>query len=130
MLETIYIPLLDEGTDVWRPVPVERAADGGLRIVGEMPEDENWAYKPGEIVFAREHHFADGKTAQAAYGVSFGHSATTRLELAPNELIMICNALNEVCNGVGLGSEFETRIGSTLDTARDLLKRLSSLLGE
>ena len=38
-------------------------------------------------------------------------SAAVSDELAPEELTIIRNALNEVCNGVELHGEFETRIG-------------------
>ena len=49
-----------------------------------------------------------------------------RIELSQDELRIICNFQNEVCNGVGLGDEFEARIGSTVDTSRNLLARLSA----
>jgi hypothetical protein len=49
-----------------------------------------------------------------------------RIELSQDELRIICIALNEVCNGVELGDEFEARIGSTVDTSRNLLARLSA----
>ena len=60
MSETIHIRLLGEGTAVWRPVAAERLHDGTFRILGEMPEDEVWAFKPGEMVVTRQHVFSDG----------------------------------------------------------------------
>jgi hypothetical protein len=33
----IYVSLLDEGTDVWRPVAAEHIRDDIYRIVGEIP---------------------------------------------------------------------------------------------
>jgi hypothetical protein len=51
-------------------------------------------------------------------------SATLSVDLSPEELRIICNALNEVCHGVDLHGEFETRIGATMDEGRRLLARL------
>jgi hypothetical protein len=47
--DTIYVYLLDEGVDGWRPVEglVESA---GYRITGSEPEGENWQFKPGSLV--------------------------------------------------------------------------------
>jgi hypothetical protein len=58
--ETIYVPLLDGGTILWRPVLAERSLEGTYCILGEMPDDEAWAYRPGDHVVVREHIFSDG----------------------------------------------------------------------
>ena len=52
MNETIYIYLLNEGTDVWRPVVAERVTSTTFRIpiLTQIPEEEEWMFKPGEIV--------------------------------------------------------------------------------
>jgi hypothetical protein len=36
----IYVPLLDEGTEVWRPVSPEICGEGLYRIADEQAEDE------------------------------------------------------------------------------------------
>jgi hypothetical protein len=46
------------------------------------------------------------------------------VELTREDLRIIHNALNEVCNGLDLRDEFETRIGSSLDTALALMAKL------
>jgi Tfp pilus assembly protein PilW len=51
-----------------------------------------------------------------------------RVRLAPNELRILSNALNEVCNGIEIQSEFETRVGCSIEIARDLLTRLANAL--
>jgi len=51
-------------------------------------------------------------------------SATVTVDFTPEELRIICNALNEVCHGVDLHGEFETRIAATMDEGRRLLARL------
>lgn len=49
MTETIYVYLLWEGIDVWRPVEalVESA---GYRITGSEPKGENWQFNAGSLV--------------------------------------------------------------------------------
>ena len=49
------------------------------------------------------------------------------IELTNDELAIINNALNEVCNGIDLQGEFETRMGCTLFEARHLLNRIREL---
>jgi len=42
---------------------------------------------------------------------------------------IINNALNEVCNGMSLDGEFSTRMGCSLEEARQLLDRIHALAG-
>ena len=49
------------------------------------------------------------------------------VEFTPHELIIINNALNEVCNGIALNGEFSTRMGCSLDEARELLDKIHAL---
>ena len=48
----IYVPLLDEGTEVWRPVEAIKIGEGIYRIVSDnqKPDDELWKYVTGDIV--------------------------------------------------------------------------------
>ena len=51
--ETIFIPLLDEGTDVARPTQGEHLENGTFRVLPTPrynPEDEAWQFVPGSIV--------------------------------------------------------------------------------
>ncbi|MGB6691242.1 MAG: hypothetical protein WBE76_25695 [Terracidiphilus sp.] len=50
-----------------------------------------------------------------------------RVQLATEELRIICNALNEVCNGIDLQGEFETRIGARVEVAKGLLAKLGKM---
>lgn len=53
------------------------------------------------------------------------------LQLTRGDLLLINNALNEVCNGVRIDDfEFETRLGVSRDEARQLLRRVSDRLRE
>lgn len=69
--ETIHIRLLGEGTEVWRPVPAERLQGGNFRILGEMPDIEEWAFRPGEIVHTKSHVFSEGVEGMAADQLAF-----------------------------------------------------------
>jgi hypothetical protein len=49
------------------------------------------------------------------------------VELTRAELGILNNALNEVCNGIHLEDEFDTRMGCTVEQARALLAKIHSL---
>jgi hypothetical protein len=51
--KTIYIRLLNEGTDVWRPTLGEKIEDNVYKILPKDdydPELEEWEFIPGTIV--------------------------------------------------------------------------------
>jgi len=53
MADQIYIPLLDEGVDVWRPAPAWRIDPTRyilLRPPDYDPATETWAFPPGSVV--------------------------------------------------------------------------------
>ena len=56
---TIYVELLDEGTNCWRPVSAERLSADTYRIVDTVPEGESWLFQPGEVVRCKERLFDD-----------------------------------------------------------------------
>ena len=51
-METVYVPLLDEGTTVWRPVAARNQGAGVWELdpAAVADEDERWAFGPGERV--------------------------------------------------------------------------------
>ena len=66
---TIYVALLDEGTDVWRPVAAESAGPDIYRIAREQrydPSVETWEFEPGETVRCERRTFSDGVQAIVA----------------------------------------------------------------
>jgi hypothetical protein len=123
--KTIYVPLLNEGTDVWKPVTAQPTSRATYRIVSEPPdpEYEEWAYGAGRDVTVEEHVFQNGECGLVAVGAA----PPGRLDLTLEEVCIVQNALNEICNGIDLGDEFETRIGVTISTARGLLERVAAL---
>jgi hypothetical protein len=50
--ETIFVALLNEGTDAWRPVQAVRRAGGAFLIVSKNddPELEEWQFPSGSLV--------------------------------------------------------------------------------
>jgi hypothetical protein len=66
---TIYIYLLDEGTDVWRPTEGEEVAELTFRVLptpNYNPEDEHWAYPPGILVRCAYKTLSEGKLVLVA----------------------------------------------------------------
>ncbi len=64
---TIYVPLLDEGTEVWRPVAAEELPNGVFRIVAGRPDwnDERWEFPPGAVVCCEQRELS-GESALVA----------------------------------------------------------------
>jgi hypothetical protein len=50
---TVFVKLLDEGVDVWRPVEATPLGDGRYRLVQPDeydPATESWEFAPGSVV--------------------------------------------------------------------------------
>lgn len=64
----IYVYLLGDGTDVWRPVQAERLSDKTFRIVSNNldPEDEKWQFSTGDIVKCEERILSNSKKCLVA----------------------------------------------------------------
>jgi hypothetical protein len=69
-MTTILMPLLNEGTTVWKPVAAERLSKDTFRVTGPMPDDEKWAFAPGSVVTVAPRRFADGESGVAAVAIS------------------------------------------------------------
>ena len=66
-IEQIYVALLNEGTEVRRPVKAVKLYENVYRIV-EQPydrEDETWQFKPGYEVVCELIDSSDGKILAA-----------------------------------------------------------------
>jgi hypothetical protein len=68
----IFMPLLDEGVDVWRPVRAQPVSGDVYRIIGEAPdpEDEQWQFLPGTLVRCREQMLSGGACLVAYEAIS------------------------------------------------------------
>jgi hypothetical protein len=62
----IYLPLLNEGTDCWRPVEAEQVGTNSYRILEIQPEDEDWPVRTGDVVTCKPHRFSDGSEGFSA----------------------------------------------------------------
>jgi hypothetical protein len=69
---TIYIPLLEEGTHVWRPVSARQITPDVYVVVGSQPDDEVWEFEPGSVVQVVFRAFNDDSTGLAAVGLAAG----------------------------------------------------------
>jgi hypothetical protein len=61
--ETVYVALLEEGVDVWRPVDAEPLGDGRFRLIAPPDYDaetETWAFLPGTVVWCFERLLSEG----------------------------------------------------------------------
>jgi hypothetical protein len=47
---TVYVALLDENVQAWRPVQAEHVGGDLYRLTGERPDDEVWSFTPGDVV--------------------------------------------------------------------------------
>lgn len=64
---TIYIQLMGEDVDAWRPVEAEEERDGVFRLPDRAPEGEVWEFEPNSLV-ACEYHSGDLVAVQAVQG--------------------------------------------------------------
>jgi hypothetical protein len=70
MDEPIYVALLNEGIDVWRPVSAKALGDGEFQIIGNVPSDEEWQFAPGTRVRCKDMVFENGERGLVAYEVA------------------------------------------------------------
>jgi hypothetical protein len=65
--ETIYVYLLDEGVDCWRPVEAVHEGDNRYRISGVNadPSDEHWEFATGDLVVCECRTLSDGEALVA-----------------------------------------------------------------
>ncbi len=63
----IYVALLDEGVDVWRPVEADHLHDDIYLIVSQPydRETERWQFEPGDQVRAQMIDSSDGRILAA-----------------------------------------------------------------
>ena len=61
-METIYVYLLNEGVDCWRPVEAVHVADNRYRISGVNPDpsDEHWQFATGDVVVCERRTLSEG----------------------------------------------------------------------
>ena len=65
-MATVYVALLDEGIDVWRPVEARAVGEDIYELSGSVPSEERWAFQPGDLVACEPHTFAGGEQGLVA----------------------------------------------------------------
>jgi hypothetical protein len=66
--EQVYVRLLDEGVNVWRPVPayrIDQRTYALLRSDDYDPDDETWEFPPGSVVECENRRLSDGDVVAA-----------------------------------------------------------------
>ncbi len=65
--DEIYVGLLDEGVDVWRPVKAEHVSGNVYRIVSQPydREIESWQFEPGDDVVCELIESSEGRILAA-----------------------------------------------------------------
>ena len=69
-MATIYMRLLNESVDAWRPVDATPLSLDTFRVEGEIPDGEVWEFAPGTIVRCERKTFSRGKIGLRAIGVA------------------------------------------------------------
>ena len=64
----IYVALLNEGVDVWRPVEAIAKEEGVYQITSEnhAADSEQWAFSTGDLVRCVHQEFSDGSSGLVA----------------------------------------------------------------
>jgi hypothetical protein len=62
----IFVKLLDEGTDCWRPVNAGPIGGGVFEVLGIVPSGEKWEFAPGTLVRCQQKQFANGSSGLIA----------------------------------------------------------------
>jgi len=63
----VYVQLVGEAVDCWRPVQHRDMGEGIVEILGIVPAGEEWQFVPGSKVRCRKRRFAYGKEGLMAY---------------------------------------------------------------
>ena len=69
--DTIYVRLVGESVDVWRPVHAEEVSQAVYRIVEQLvPHQERWEFEPGTLVDVQSVQLEDGPAPVAVRRVT------------------------------------------------------------
>ncbi|HVF85198.1 MAG TPA: hypothetical protein VM821_04395 [Abditibacteriaceae bacterium] len=63
----VYISLLDEGVECWRPVEAIWQFGNVYKVVGTKPDDESRQFVENDCVLCKRHTFQNNETAFIAY---------------------------------------------------------------
>ncbi len=74
----IYVALLDEGVEVWRPVEAQHLSGDTYRIVEQQydRETESWEFGPGDTVVCETIEASDGTILAAISKAPYLHNGS------------------------------------------------------
>ncbi|HUK47120.1 MAG TPA: hypothetical protein VLW06_05995 [Terriglobales bacterium] len=119
MGKMIYMPLLGEGTDCWRPVRAVQIHDDVFEVVDEITVGESWAFAPHSRVRCRDSVFADGQRGLAIFAYAIeSHPYYKLLKDHEGQIFRIAFADGEqsVVKVVHVDEEYEDFIYDLLST--------------
>ena len=67
METVIYMPLVGEGTDCWRPVRAVQITEDVFEVIDHIPPDESWKFAPFSRVRCRRRTFTGGESGLEAF---------------------------------------------------------------
>lgn len=70
-IETVYVRLLDEGVEVWRPVPAVALGAGAFQLSEDSAPEEVWEFPPGSSVLASPQKLSEGVRLVAVEALDF-----------------------------------------------------------
>ena len=82
---TLYVRIVNEAVDVWRPVQAYQVGESVYRISEQAePEDEQWAFRPGEtvVVERRPPWAGQGELVAVARATDFDEPSRLPIRLA------------------------------------------------
>ena len=57
---TVYVRIVNEDVDVWRPVDAEHVGGDLYRLIGDTPEGEQWQFDTNDVVRCERRRLSDG----------------------------------------------------------------------
>jgi hypothetical protein len=77
--KTIYMPLVGEGTECWRPVRAVQIGADIFEVTDNIPEDQSWAFAPFSRVRCRDKVFANGQMGLVVFAYAIESNPFYRL---------------------------------------------------
>ena len=116
------MPLIDEGTECWRPVRAVQIGTDMFEVADTIPEDETWAFAPFSRVRCRDKVFADGQVGLVVFAYAIESNPLYRL-LKNHEgrvfRIVLADAEESVVRVTHVDEEHEDFVYDLLSTNRD-----------
>lgn len=73
------MPLLQEGTNCWRPVRAMQVGSDVFRVIDQPSEDESWAFASGSRVRCRDKVFDNGQPGLVAFAYAIESNSNYQL---------------------------------------------------